>query len=100
MAIHSVWSERAAVRPGAAIRRIAAIPEVDRQQGGIGNLQIGDESGRDDGLSKSSEGQVADHHGGNGDAQAIGRVQGRSAGIMEEHRLNTEFHSRQAKPRH
>ena len=35
---------------------------------------------------------MADHHGGNGDAQAIWRVQWRSIGIMEKHRLNTEFY--------
>ena len=37
---------------------------------------------------------MADHHGGNGDAQRVGSVKRRAARVLEEERLNPKFHRR------
>ena len=68
------------------------------QQRRLGALQIRDHSRGDDHFRQAGDGQVADHHRGNGDVQRIRRVERRAGRIVKEHRLNAELDRGQQTP--
>ena len=66
-------------------------PKCRAQQPGIGSLKIGDQSGADDSFRQPGEGEVANHHRRNGDAQRIWCVKRCAAGIMKERGLDSKL---------
>lgn len=83
--------ERACGTPTVALGEVGFGSGGEFEQFGIAALQVGDDATGDDEFGKASEGEVPDHHGGDGDVEWVEGVERCASGVGEEQRLDAKF---------
>ncbi len=77
----------------ARLRSDGGVRRGEAEEVRVGALEVGDNTSGDDEFCQTGKGEMANHHGGDGDTEWVGRIQRRARSVMEEDWLNAKFHS-------